>query len=309
MRTCSYDRAGYGFSELGNDLRRDLEHDVADLHDLLRNSNEPAPYILVGHSNGGRIIGAFADLYRKEVAAMVFLDAAVVLDMKQIEGPAEPISPAAQARRNKELQNLRECLKRAEDPHVRLVAKSGDACLDPSDFKTLSPTMAEAEMNSEAKPDFWRAYLSETQNNYASDDDMFEKRLLPHRWTSIPIRVFIASVASLSDAESAHLYGLSSNDHIAITQAREGRAKWERMQARLCEFSKNCQIFRIPTADHYLQELFPKRSRHRSRRSSSKFDLPRRARPRGRDSLISPKRNRKGWHRVSLLYGLIVMMA
>src|SRR5579875_866750 len=29
-RVCSYDRAGYGFSELGNDLPRDIKHEVMD---------------------------------------------------------------------------------------------------------------------------------------------------------------------------------------------------------------------------------------------------------------------------------------
>ena len=42
-RTCSYDRAGYGFSELGTDLPRDIRHDVRDLHSLLRNSWRARP--------------------------------------------------------------------------------------------------------------------------------------------------------------------------------------------------------------------------------------------------------------------------
>ena len=79
-RTCSYDRAGYGFSELGDDLPRDTRHDVMDLHALLVASGEPGPYILVGHSDGGHIIGAFADLFPQQVAGLVFLDASVLLD-------------------------------------------------------------------------------------------------------------------------------------------------------------------------------------------------------------------------------------
>ncbi len=61
-RTCSYDHAGYGFSTLGTDLPRDVRHDVLDLHSLLERSAETGPYILVAHSDGGHIVGAYTDL-------------------------------------------------------------------------------------------------------------------------------------------------------------------------------------------------------------------------------------------------------
>ena len=116
-RTCSYDRAGYGFSELGADLPRNIQHDVLDLHTLLKASGERGPYILVGHSDGGHIIGAYTDLYPNEVAALVFLDAAVLLDKEQLSGPKE--KPSLDMRRyyDSKLAEIRECLKRAETSH------------------------------------------------------------------------------------------------------------------------------------------------------------------------------------------------
>ena len=78
-RTCSYDRAGYGFSSIGRNTPRDLNRAVADLAVLLKRSGEKPPYILAGHSNGGLMIGAYADLYPERVAGLVFFDAAVVL--------------------------------------------------------------------------------------------------------------------------------------------------------------------------------------------------------------------------------------
>jgi alpha/beta hydrolase fold len=88
---------GYGFSQLGADLPRNMQHDVLDLHALLKASGERGPYILVGHSDGGHIIGAYADSYPKEVAALIFLDAAVLLDKEQISwapGDAQPRNTA-----------------------------------------------------------------------------------------------------------------------------------------------------------------------------------------------------------------------
>src|SRR5882762_6724283 len=143
-RTCSYDRAGYGFSELGNDLPRDIRHDVADLHSLLKNATEQGPYILVGHSDGGHIIGAYSDAYPREVAGLVFLDAAVLLDKEQLSGPVEKPSPELQKYYDGQLAKIRTCLKRAETATSPLAARPGDYCLDSNEVAKLPPRMAHA---------------------------------------------------------------------------------------------------------------------------------------------------------------------
>jgi len=72
-RVCSYDRAGFGWSDpapgpLGSD------EVAADLHALLEAADVPAPYVLVGHSAGGVYVRAFARLYPSEVVGMVLVD-------------------------------------------------------------------------------------------------------------------------------------------------------------------------------------------------------------------------------------------
>jgi len=222
-RTCSYDRAGYGFSELGNDLPRDLYHDVSDLYGLLKASGEPAPYILVGHLDGGHIIGAFADSHPQEVAGLVFLDAAVLVDKQQVEGTKEKPSPSLQKHFSNQFQQIRTCLKCAEKSAGHLEARPGDYCLDSEKVKRLPPDMAKALIEISSRPDSWRAFLSEAEQHYLVDDDSWEVSLLPHRWQEIPILVFTASVASLDDAHSAAAYGLPPSDHKAIEAARTGR--------------------------------------------------------------------------------------
>ncbi len=74
-RTCTYDRAGYGFSEVGPMPRTSVEI-AKELHAALHNAHIPGPYLLVGHSFGGFTIRAFADLYMPEVYGEVFLDIA-----------------------------------------------------------------------------------------------------------------------------------------------------------------------------------------------------------------------------------------
>lgn len=69
----TYDRAGYGASDVGP-LPRDSRSEVEELRTLLARLRVPGPYILVGHSLGGLNIQVYAHIYREEVAGMVLLD-------------------------------------------------------------------------------------------------------------------------------------------------------------------------------------------------------------------------------------------
>ena len=255
-RTCSYDRAGYGFSELGTDLPRDVRHDVLDLHALLREAGEQGPYVLVGHSDGGHIIGAFADLYPGEVSGLVFLDAAVLLE-KLPTAPPSGNAPGVTPYEKQQLDEIQACLHRAQASTGALSPKPGDPCLDSNETSKLPMGMAHALGSIAARPDTWKAFLSEAEQHYLVRDVQWEESLLPHRWTKFPIRVFTASVASLSDEVSAPLYGLPASDHKAISEAREGRRRWEALQARICELSPACKSYLIPTSEHLVQNVVP----------------------------------------------------
>ncbi|HLZ20505.1 MAG TPA: alpha/beta hydrolase [Ktedonobacterales bacterium] len=70
---CAYDRAGYGWSDLGP-LPRASSRIAAELHELLHRAGVEPPYVLVGHSFGGFNVRLFADYYPDEVAGMVLVD-------------------------------------------------------------------------------------------------------------------------------------------------------------------------------------------------------------------------------------------
>jgi pimeloyl-ACP methyl ester carboxylesterase len=74
-RTCTYDRAGFGWSEAGP-LPRTAGRVAGELRSLLHRSNIPAPFILVGHSFGGLVVRIFAARYRDLVAGLVLVDPA-----------------------------------------------------------------------------------------------------------------------------------------------------------------------------------------------------------------------------------------
>jgi len=81
-RTLSYDRAGYGGSDV-DPHDRTLERIVDDLTSLLDALAETAPVVLVGHSWGGPIIRLFADRHSERVAGLVFVDASLVEAMPE----------------------------------------------------------------------------------------------------------------------------------------------------------------------------------------------------------------------------------
>lgn len=76
-RVCSYDRAGYGWSDPGR-LPRTSQQIAQELHVLLQNAGERPPYILVGHSFGGFNVRVFNGLYPDEVVGVVLVDSTQV---------------------------------------------------------------------------------------------------------------------------------------------------------------------------------------------------------------------------------------
>ena len=72
-RVCSYDRAGYGWSDPGPSPRTSREV-ARELHTLLGRAGVAPPYILVGHSFGGFNARVYNGLFPGEISGMVFVD-------------------------------------------------------------------------------------------------------------------------------------------------------------------------------------------------------------------------------------------
>ncbi|MBI5353735.1 MAG: alpha/beta hydrolase [Chloroflexi bacterium] len=72
-RTCVYDRAGLGWSDL-SPKPRTAENIVEELHTLLTNAGVAGPYVLVGHSIGGMYVRLYAHKYPESVVGMVLVD-------------------------------------------------------------------------------------------------------------------------------------------------------------------------------------------------------------------------------------------
>jgi len=72
-RTCSYDRAGLGWSEAG-DVPFSPETAAPQLHDLLAKADERGPFIVAGAEFGAPLARLYASRYPSETAALVLIN-------------------------------------------------------------------------------------------------------------------------------------------------------------------------------------------------------------------------------------------
>jgi pimeloyl-ACP methyl ester carboxylesterase len=88
-RVCSYDRAGYGWSEPGP-MPRSIPRLANELKALLDASGEKGPYVMAAVSLGGPIVRLYAGLYPKDVAGVILVDASHEDQQKRVQSVQPP---------------------------------------------------------------------------------------------------------------------------------------------------------------------------------------------------------------------------
>jgi pimeloyl-ACP methyl ester carboxylesterase len=86
---CSYDRAGFGFSDSGP-LPRSSANIATELHALLSRASINPPFILVGASAGGFPARVYAGLYPDDVAGVVLVDSSHPEQARKLHLPEDP---------------------------------------------------------------------------------------------------------------------------------------------------------------------------------------------------------------------------
>ncbi len=103
-RVCSYDRAGFGWSEARPGVR-DANHIADELHGLLNQAGITGPIVLMGHSISGMYIRAYATRYPQNVAGLIFVDGSTPLQEDHM--PAEISALMKKSQGGVELQLLK----------------------------------------------------------------------------------------------------------------------------------------------------------------------------------------------------------
>lgn len=160
-KVCSYDRAGYGFSD-GGPLPRDVDADAADLHALIDAAKIRKPVILVGHSLGTNIVRRFADRHADEVAGIVLVDPP---PQRTSEFSAEWVK-ADNDGAEQRIAFASACAKAAGDGKLEKPEGSLAQCIRVPDPRYPEALNAAIRAQKE-KPPFWRTLISEMQANIA----------------------------------------------------------------------------------------------------------------------------------------------
>lgn len=84
LRSCAYDRAGMGYSDVGP-KPRDGDAIVGDLEKLIALSGETGPFVLTGHSMAGLYVRQYALRNPEQVVGVVLVDA-VTPEMIELAG-------------------------------------------------------------------------------------------------------------------------------------------------------------------------------------------------------------------------------
>jgi pimeloyl-ACP methyl ester carboxylesterase len=102
-RVCSYDRAGFGWSQSRHSVQ-DASAISSQLHQLLEAAGVQLPFVLVGHSISGIYLRSYAAHYPNDLAGLVFVDGATPLQDDRI--PKALVKLQDQQRREMPWQKL-----------------------------------------------------------------------------------------------------------------------------------------------------------------------------------------------------------
>ncbi len=185
-KVCSYDRAGYGFSDEGP-MPRNLDADVSDLHDLIGRAGISTPVVMVGHSLGSNIVRRYAQMHANDVSGLVLIDPPAQ-DMAAFAPAWSKDEEAMNARR---FDFIRQCLAGAEKHQLASPPAELQQCMG-APHPLASDKVNAAIAAYKYKPAFWRTLLSELQDNAV----VFSKPVSPAETLGqLPLIVLAASDA------------------------------------------------------------------------------------------------------------------
>jgi pimeloyl-ACP methyl ester carboxylesterase len=225
-RVCSYDRAGFGWSEPGPKPR----HAVAmaeELKTLLRASQLQGPYDLVGASFGGHISRIIAATNRHDVEGLVLLDA-------RHEDLSLPPSWKRLERYAAVAQRVMLFLSRAH--LLSLAARMGGSGSLPPGVKKLPPEVRDAYLAVGFQPKYFEANLAELESIAESDAQVRAAA----RPSDIPLVVIRHGIPDLFAA-------------LPPADIAEAEITWQKRQEDLVALSDNSRLVVAEQSGHSIQ--------------------------------------------------------
>jgi pimeloyl-ACP methyl ester carboxylesterase len=235
-RVCSFDRAGYGFSDPARSPPT-VQSAVDDMAALISHGGLGSPVILVAHSLGGMQALLFAFEKPRQLAGLVLID------------PAYPGQPRTGSEAE-QIRNIGDCLDAARagslaqaDPPASL-----HHCLD---YPANPDPLLHRELDrQDARVQNYVTKLAEAKGLHATDDRgrTEDARILDAHWRSLgAMPLTVLSAGTVWPANASMTTG-------------QARAKWAQHiegHRRLAALSTRGKLIVVPHTTHYIQRLQP----------------------------------------------------
>lgn len=234
-RICTYDRAGYGWSDLSPNPRT-AESFVTELHSLLVNAGEKPPYILVGQSLGGFTVRMFASQYPGEVSGMVLVDAGH-------EQQLERVPPEYAQINQQQISYLGAMQFMSRFGSLRVLGNaSGGADLAPPQVRKLPAEIQPVYLAMMSHPSYFDVTLAELRALSETSQEVRTAR----RQFDFPLIVLTAE--NTPDPEAMQAIGMPADFDVAKIQQT-----WRELQADLATLSPQGEHFIVEGSGHAIE--------------------------------------------------------
>lgn len=235
-RVCSYDRAGYGFSDAGP-MPRTASAIASDLHALLTAAKVRGPYVLVAHSLGGLDVRLFADKHPGKVAGMVLIDPTVEHQVARLA----KASTGYGEQMNGFVSAVTACAKGVIDGTIKADMPASRICISPPS-KSLPASINAARRAEQLTAAYQRTAMSELTSLDASARELDASR---RSYGRMPLIVLTAEKANTDPSLSAE------------EQAALDKAAWD-LHAEVAGRSSRGQHRLVKGASHFIPKDEPK---------------------------------------------------
>lgn len=234
-RVCSYDRAGYGFSDAAA-LPRSAAPIAKDLGLLLKAAGEHGPYILVAHSLGGLDARLFADDHRREMKGMLLIDPTVPGQVEKMGA----VSTSYKADMDGLTGAVARCSQGIIAGTIKPDTRESRPCVDPAS-KSLPEDINAAHRAQQLTAGYQRTAASELQS---LDISSREVEAAQRSYGTMPLIVMTAG---------------KSNFNPDLAQADQAKldATWFGLHEQVAKLSSNGQHRTVPEASHFIPKDDP----------------------------------------------------
>lgn len=183
-RVCSYDRAGFGFSDQGP-LPRDAAAYVSDLRALIEKAPIARPFVLVGYSSSTLSARLYADRHLDDLAGLVLVEP----DIEDQEAALFAVAPALKAGFEQGFAAAKACTAATQrgglKPHTELY----DVCT--SHDPQLPAALVDVIVKRQLRAEWWRAYNSDQTSDRTISTA--EVRSEQRQYGTLPLAVVVAA--------------------------------------------------------------------------------------------------------------------